>query len=136
MTVSEKQQQLIDDYGLIENPQERLGAVVDAARQIPRFTESERSDDNLVPGCQSRVWLIGEFHDGRCRFRTDCDSPMVAGLVALQTQPYHDSVPDEIAAHPPRVLEELGLLRDLTPTRQNGLAAVHQRVVAFARSNR
>lgn len=133
MSIANRQQALIDDYAIIENHHERLGAVVDAARERPRFSEDERTDDRLVSGCQSRVWLIAEYDGTTCRFRSDCDSPMVAGLVALQLAPYDGAAPADILATPPHVLEELGLLRDLTPTRRNGLAAVHARVEAFAR---
>ncbi len=134
MSVAARQDALIEEYGIIENHHERLGAVVDAARNRPRLSESDRTEDRLVPGCQSRVWLISEYDGTVCRFRSDCDSPLVAGLVALQLAAYDGAKPTDIVATPPRVLAELGLLRDLTPTRRNGLAAVQARLVAFAES--
>ncbi|MCF3650699.1 SufE family protein [Synoicihabitans lomoniglobus] len=133
MTVRDLQHQLIEDYGFIENRQERLGAIVDAARTQPTFSEDERNETHLVPGCTSRVWLIGEYTEGVCRFRSDCDSPMVRGLVALLCKSYDGVAPADAASTASAVLEELGVTRDLSPTRQNGLAAVRQRIAALAR---
>lgn len=118
---------------MIEDRQERLAAVVDRARTVPRLPETERIDAHLVPGCTSRVWLVGTCDDGGCRFRYDCDSPLVKGLVSLLVDTYDGATPTEIISTEPTALQELGLLRDLSPTRQNGIGAVRQRIVELAR---
>lgn len=133
-TVNDNQQVLVEAYGLIENRQERLGAVVDAARDLARLPDEDRHEANLVPGCTSQVWLRATHTEGRCRFEADCDSPLVRGLVNLICQCYDRTTPADAAASEVTVLEELGFLRDLSPTRQNGLAAVQQRIRAHARS--
>ncbi|HEX2100293.1 MAG TPA: SufE family protein [Candidatus Synoicihabitans sp.] len=133
MQVSEKQRRLVEDFAFIEDRQERLAAVVDRARQRPRLPEAERTDAQLVPGCTSRVWLVGECEGDVCRFRADCDSPLVKGLVALLVDIYDGASRKEVVATEPTVLAELDLLRDLSPTRQNGLAAVRRRIVELAR---
>lgn len=132
MTPAERQRQLIEDFAFIEDRHERLAAVVDRARSTPRLPEAERTDAHLVPGCSSRVWLVSQWSDGRCVFRYDCDSPLVKGLVGLLVDTYSGATPAEITATEPAVLQELGLLRDLSPTRQNGLAAVRRRLVQLA----
>ncbi|MEM1296139.1 MAG: SufE family protein, partial [Verrucomicrobiota bacterium] len=66
---SVEQQQLIEDYLLIENPQERFGALVSRATRLGSLKEEEKVDQNLVPGCVSQVWLVGALEAGRCRFR-------------------------------------------------------------------
>lgn len=132
MTVRDQQQTLVDEFGFIENRQERLGAVVDSARNLPRLTEAERTETHLVPGCTSRVWVVGQLDDGRCRFTCDCDSPLVRGLVALLCRCYEGVTPADARDTESTVLEELGLLRDLSPTRRNGLDAVRHRIRQLA----
>ena len=132
MTVSARQQAIVDDYAIIENRQERLGAVVDAARAQPPFPETERTEERIVPGCTSRVWLRGELRDGSCHFEADCDSPMVRGLVVLLCRCFDGCTPTEAPEASVDVIEQLGLWRDLTPTRQSGLRAVRERIAALS----
>lgn len=135
MTPAERQRQLIEDFSFIEDRHERLAAVIDRARGTPRLPDHERTAANLVPGCTSQVWLTATCADGRCEFRYDCDSPLVKGLVGLLVDTYAGAAPADVVATEPTVLSELGLLRDLSPTRQNGLAAVRRRIVELAQSN-
>ena len=80
----------------------------------------------------SRVWLAGEMKEGRCRFRVEADSPLVRGLAGMLCGIYDGATPEEVVAEEPVVLEEVGILRNLSPTRQNGLAAVRRALVEFA----
>ena len=134
MSVTARQNEIIADYDFIENRQERLGAIVDAARHLPPFPEAQRTEENLVPGCTSRVWLVGDYHEGRCHFKADCDSPLVRGLVVLLARAYDDTEIADVIKTAPFLLEKLEVWRDLTPTRQNGLNAVRQRITALAAS--
>jgi cysteine desulfuration protein SufE len=134
MTPAERQRQLVEDFSVIEDRQERLAAVVDRARAVPRLSETERVDAHLVPGCTSRVWLIGTCVESRCHFRYDCDSPLVKGLVSVLVDTYEAGTPEEIVSTKPTALNELGLLHGLSPTRQNGLLEVRRRIAAIAQS--
>lgn len=132
MTLVEKQQQLVADYLVIPDSQERLAAVVDQARRRPPLPEAERTEANRVPGCVSLAWVAGELRDGRCFFRSDADSPLVRGLLVLLCDFYSDAPPAEVAATDPALLEELGLARNLSPTRLNGLRSVRAKIREFA----
>ena len=132
MTLAAKQQQLIDDYGLIENPQERLSAIVDRARRMPSLPAGERTETNRVRGCISQAWIVGEARDGRCAFRADADSPLVRGLLALLTDLYSGATPVEVGAIEPALIEALDLTRVLSPTRLNGLRSVRAKIREFA----
>jgi len=127
------QKQLLEDFLLIENAQERLSAVVDRARRLPPLPAGERTDARRVPGCVSQVWLIGELRDGRCHFRCDADGPLVKGLVAFLCAFYNGATPAEILADDTDPLTALDLLQNLSPTRQNGLSSVHAAIRNFAR---
>lgn len=132
MTVAENEQQILDDYLFIENPQERLGAIVDSTRHLPRFPEGNRSDKNHVPGCTSKVWLTASQDDETWTFQSDCDSPLVRALVHLLCRAFHGVSTQEAATAQTTVLEKLGVTQNLTPTRINGLAAVRERIAALA----
>ena len=130
--MNENQQELIDDLNIIEDPQERLSIVVDRAKRHPALNDSEHTDANRVPGCISQVWLISELRDNRCHFRCDADGPLVKGLVALLCDFFSDTSSAETATSEADPLAELGLLKNLSPTRQNGLAAVRSAIRSFA----
>ena len=132
MTLAEKQQQMIDDLLLIEDAQERLAAVVDRARTRPPLPASDRTEDNRVKGCVSAAWVVGELREGRCHFRSDADSPLVRGLLALVCDLYSDAPPDEVMTTEPVLLENSGLARSLSPTRLNGLRSVRARIRELA----
>lgn len=132
MTVAENQSQMLAGLLLIEDPQERLGAIVDRARSRLAADRGEHVDAHRVRGCVSAVWLVGELRDGRCWFRSDAESPLVRGVVALLCDLYSGGEPADIVATEPALVEALGLTRTLSPTRLNGLRSVRARIRDFA----
>ena len=132
MTLGQKQQQLLDDFAIIEDAQERLSAVIDRAKRLPPLPAADRTEEHRVHGCVSQVWVLGELRDGRCFFRCDADGPLVKGLVAFLCEFFSGATPAEIAASNPDPLEALGLMRNLSPTRHHGLAAVRARIRELA----
>jgi cysteine desulfuration protein SufE len=132
VNLAEKQQQLIDDYAIIPDPQERLAAIVDQARRRPPLPDAERSEIHRVRGCVSQAWVVAEVRDGLCQFRCDADSPLVRGLLVLLCDLYSGAPPAEVAATEPVLLEQLGLDRNLSPTRLNGLRSVRAKIREFA----
>jgi cysteine desulfuration protein SufE len=134
MSLAEKQQQLIARFRIIADAQERLAAIVARGRKWPAPADCERTDASRVQGCVSQVWLVGSLEAGRCRFRAAADSPLVQGLVALLCELYDGESAEEIAAVEPVLFGELGLSRQLSPTRLNGLANVRRVIREFAQS--
>lgn len=132
MSLAAKQQTLIDDLLLIEDAQERLAIVMDRARTRAPLPEADRTEANRVKGCISAAWVVGELRGDRCHFRSDADSPLVRGLVALLCDFYSDATPAEIAATEPELFERTGLARSLSPTRLTGLRSVRARIRDFA----
>lgn len=134
MALSTRQHSLIDDFLLIEDPQERLGALIDRARRRPSLPATERTERTRVHGCQSQVWVKAESVGHVLRFTGDSDSPLVRGLVTLVCDFFSDEPPGAVAvsteADDP--LARLGLTRNLSPTRLNGLAAVRARIRELA----
>jgi cysteine desulfuration protein SufE len=136
MTLLEKQRLLADDLSVIPDVHERLSHVVGLAHKTARLPEAERSDANRVRGCVSAVWLVGEVREGRCWFRGDADGPLVRGLVAFLCDFFSGNTADEIVSSDADPLGALGLVRNLSPTRQNGFASVRQAIRKFAESHR
>lgn len=135
-TIAEAAEQIAADFALFDEYRDKIEYILDRGRHLPPFPESERVDTNLVPGCQSRVWLVARRDPatGRIRFSADSDAFIVKGLIALLLQLYDDRTPEEILANPPKVLDEVGLTLFLTPGRSNGLASMIARIQAAARA--
>ncbi len=126
--------QLVSDFEPIEDPQERLTLILDRAKRRPTVPPAARTEENRVHGCVSAVWITAQLYEGRLRLFSHADSALVHGLVSFLCELYDDAPPADILATPPTVLDQLGLLRDLSPTRRNGLAAVHSRIRELAQA--
>ena len=131
MDLRDRQNTLISDLNLIADPHERLSVVANRATGV-NLPERHKIDANRVPGCISRVWLIGTLEDGLCRFQSDADSPVVKGLVALLCDLYSGANPREVSGLEPELWSECGLDRLLSPTRLNGLNSVRARIRELA----
>ena len=132
MSVAEKQSQLVAKLSIIEDPQERLAALMSRAKKWPAPPADALTETNRVHGCQSRVWVAAAVEQGTLRFRMECDAPMVKGLVALLCEIYDGAAPADILATEPAIFDELGFTRMVTPTRLHGLAAVRARIRELA----
>ena len=132
MSLTARQQQLLDELLFLDDPQERLAAIVERARHRPKLPADLRTPAHRVPGCTSSVWLVSELRDRRCHFRTAADSPVVLGLVTLLAEFHNDLTPAELLATTTDPLEALHLSRNLSPTRRHGLTAVRTALRAFA----
>ena len=124
--------ELIRRFLVIEDSHERLALLVDRARRLPPLPDEDRVPANLVQGCSSQVWLVGELAHGVCRFRMDADSTLVKGLAAVVCEVYQDAPPEQVAAFESSLLESLHLMDHLTLTRRHGLAQVERTIRAFA----
>ena len=134
MTLTEKLAHLADELAVLPDAQERLSTIVDRAKRQPQLPEVERVEGHRVQGCVSVVWVVGELRSGRCHFRCDAESPLVRGLVAFVCEFFSGAAPAEILAGELDPLETLGLAKNLSPTRRNGLAAVRRMIFSFARA--
>lgn len=132
MTLASKLQSLVEDFAPIDDVQERLSLVVDRARRVPPLSSDDRSETNRVLGCISAVWLTAEQRDGKLYYHVDADSPLVRGLVVFVADFFSDTPAAEIASSDADPLAALDLLKNLSPTRRNGLTAVRTRILALA----
>lgn len=132
-TVLSRQKKLEDLLAPISDWEERYKKIIELGKKLPELDSSFKTEDNLVKGCQSQVWLVLELNkEGRVQLKADSDALIVKGLVALILQIYNNSLPSEILTTPPQFLKSLGLDTHLSPSRANGLRAMIQRIVMFA----
>lgn len=134
MTVAENHSRLLAALSSIPDRQERLTVIVERGRRGPPYPTDRKTPPYRVPGCVSPVWLCpGPTGDAPLlAFRAEAEAPVVKGLVRLLCELYENTLPADIVATEPRLLEELDLARDLSPTRRNGLDAVRTRIREMA----
>ena len=131
-TPAQRQIRILERFLVIPDVHERMAALVSARTTLLPLLPEQWTDENLVPGCVSRVWLTGALENGRCRIRMEAESVMVRGLARALCEIYDDATPEEILSTPPVVFEQLGIAQQLTPTRANGLAKIRERIRIFA----
>jgi cysteine desulfuration protein SufE len=132
--LAEKLARLKEELGPFDDPQERLAFLVDRARRAPALPPEQRVDANRVTGCVSVVWLAGRAGPEACEFHAYADSPVVHGLLRLLCDFYGGATAAEVADCGIDPLAELGITRDLSPTRVNGLASARARIREIARA--
>jgi cysteine desulfuration protein SufE len=135
MTLTEHLELFVEEFAPVDDPHERLSLIVDRAKRHPPLPATERIDAHRVRGCISIVWLVGELRDGTCHFRSDADSPIVRGLLALLCEFFSGHAPAEIATSTADPLAALDVTRNLSPTRRNGLASALAAIHAFAQAH-
>lgn len=132
MAAQERQQEMIRDFKQLQTWEERYKKIIDIGKQLPELSEEFKKDENLVKGCQSQVWLVAEFKEGRVYFKGDSDALIVRGLVGLLLKLYSDSTPQEILETAPEFLKELGFESNLSPSRANGLYSMIKQIKYYA----
>ena len=132
MTVADTERALVEELMILPDPQERLAHLMRRAARRPPWPASQRSDTDLVPGCVSRVWLVGTLENDRCHFQVAADSPMVHGLMGLLCDVYEGATPAEVMAVKTTIFTTTGLDRSLSPTRLAGLAQAQARLAHLA----
>jgi cysteine desulfuration protein SufE len=132
MTLAEKQRELEATLARLKDGQERLAWLVEQARRRPLLPAELRKEAHRVEGCLVRLWFVPEFREGRCWFRAESDSLIVKAIAGLLCDLYSGQAPEEIVAHHPRFLGELGITQHLTPNRRNGLSRVWEKIRGFA----
>jgi cysteine desulfuration protein SufE len=134
-SVNAAQNAIIDEFAFFSDWTERYQYLIDLGRKLPAFPEELKTDAHKVHGCQSLVWLVADGDSRNLRFRAISDSAIVSGLIALLLRVYSNRSAREILDTEPRFVETLGLARHLSPTRNNGLAAMLKTIKAHARKS-
>ena len=132
MTINEAQDEIIEEFSELEDWMDRYQLLIDLGEGQEPLPEADRTDDNLIDGCQSRVWLVCEPRDGRLFFRAESDALIVKGIVGLLLRVLSGHTPQEILDADLYFIRETGLTEHLSPTRSNGLLAMIRQIHAYA----
>ena len=128
MTINETQDEIIEEFTALDDWMDRYQMLIDLGEEQAPLADADKTEQNLIDGCQSRVWIVCEEKDGKLHFRADSDALIVKGLVALVLQVVNDHRPDEIYAADLYFIERIGLRDHLSPTRSNGLLAMVKQI--------
>ena len=131
-TINEKQDNIIEEFSGFDDWLDRYQLLIDLGSEQPPLDEQYKTDNNLLEGCQSRVWLQADYVDGKVLFRAESDALIVKGIVALLIDVYSGHTPDEILGSDLYFVEAIGLKEHLSPTRSNGLLAMIKQMRLYA----
>jgi len=132
MTIDEKQQEIIEEFGLFDDWMDKYNYLIELSRDLPEMDPKNKTDDNLIEGCQSKVWLNAEMQDGKLVFTADSDAIITKGIIALLIQVLSGRNPKEVKDANLYFIDEIGLKENLSPTRSNGLLAMVNKIKAYA----
>ena len=131
-TIKEIQDEIIAEFNDFDDWLDRYQLLIDLGGEQEPLPEEYKTDNNLIEGCQSRVWLQADYVDGKVHFRAESDAMIVKGIIALLIKVYSGHTPDEILGCEPYFVEAIGLKEHLSPTRSNGLLAMIKQMKLYA----
>lgn len=132
MTVKEVENQIVEEFSVFDEWLDKYEYLIELGKSMPLISESGKSEDNLIKGCQSRVWLECSFRDGRLYFTADSDAIITKGIISLLIRVYNGRTPEEILDSDMSFIESIGLKQNLSPTRANGLLSMIRQIRAYA----
>ena len=132
MTIAETEQQIIDEFANFDEWLDRYAYLIDLGRECPVIDERDKTEQNLIRGCQSRVWLSCEHRDGRLYFRADSDAVITRGIITLLIRALDGHTPQEILDAKLDFIDAIGLREHLSPTRSNGLTSMVKQMKMYA----
>ncbi|WP_303821534.1 SufE family protein [Apibacter mensalis] len=132
MTISEIQQGLINEFNLFDSWEQRYEYVIELGKSLPEMPEKDKTQDKLIKGCQSQVWLTTRSENGKLFFVADSDAILPRGIAAMLVRIYSGQPIEDILKSDENFIEEIGLQEFLTPTRANGLLAMIKQIKYYA----
>lgn len=131
-TLTDRQLEIVSDFEFFSDWDDKYAHIIELGKDLPLIDQAKKTDDNLVRGCQSRVWLGADLVDGRVRYSADSDAIITKGLISLLITVFNDLKPSEILNANVDFLERIGLMEHLSPTRSNGLASMLKQMKMYA----
>ncbi|WP_281297889.1 SufE family protein [Flavobacterium limnophilum] len=132
MNIKEKQEEIIDEFSMFDDWMQRYEYIIDLGKNLPLIQEEFKTDDNLIKGCQSKVWLKGEQNDDKIVFTADSDAILTKGIIAILIRVFSNQTAAEILDADMDFIDEIGLKEHLSPTRANGLVSMIKNIKMYA----
>jgi cysteine desulfuration protein SufE len=134
-SIEDKQQEIISEFSLFDDWMEKYEYIIDLGKDLPLIDENLKTEDRLIEGCQSRVWLNSEITDGKMNFTADSDAIITKGIIGLLIRVLNSEDPKTVVETDLHFIKDIGLQEHLSPTRANGLAGMVKRMKLEALKN-
>ncbi|MDD3637911.1 MAG: SufE family protein [Bacteroidales bacterium] len=132
MTIKEIQEQIVSEFSMFEDWMDKYNYLIEMGKEVPRIDERFKTNNHLISGCQSRVWLHAENRDGKVYFTADSDAVITKGIVNLLIRVFSGQSPEAILEADTDFIEQIGLKEHLSPTRSNGLVSMVKQMKLYA----
>ena len=132
MNIAELQEDLIDEFSLFDDWMDKYEHLIELGKSLPLIDASLKTDDRIIKGCQSKVWLHSELIDGKVVFTADSDAIITKGIIAVLIRVFSNQSPEDIVQAKTDFIDEIGLKEHLSPTRANGLLAMIKQMKLYA----
>lgn len=132
MSIKEIQEEIIDEFSMFDDWQERYQYMIDLGKTLPLIDEAYKVDSNLIKGCQSKVWVHAGFNHGKVVFTADSDAIITKGIIAILIRAFSEQEPQAIIDADTGFIDEIGLKEHLSPTRANGLVSMIKQIKMYA----
>ena len=131
-SIKEIQEEIIDEFAMYEDWMQRYEYMIELGKSLPLIDEKYKTDDNLIKGCQSKVWVHAEMEDEKLLFTADSDAIITKGIIAILVRAFSNQHPKDIIAADTAFIDEIGLKEHLSPTRANGLVSMIKQLKMYA----
>lgn len=132
MEIKKVQEEIVEEFSMFDDWMERYNLLIDMGKSLPLIDPKYKTNEFLIEGCQSKVWLYPQFDGEKIKFTADSDAIITKGIVSLLIRVLSDRTPDEILEADLSFIDEIGLRQNLSPTRSNGLLSMIKRMKTFA----
>jgi cysteine desulfuration protein SufE len=132
MTIKEIQNEIIDEFSMFDDWMQRYEYIIELGKSLPLIKEEYKTDENLIKGCQSKVWLQGEQKDDKIVFTADSDAILTKGIIAILIRAFSNQKAEDIIKADTDFIDEIGLKEHLSATRANGLVSMIKNIKMYA----
>ncbi len=132
MTINERTEEIKEEFSQFDDWMDKYNYLIEMGNDLPLLDEEQKTKQNLISGCQSRVWLHARYEDGLIHFRADSDAVITKGIAALLVRVFSEQKPDDILNAGTEFIDEIGLKDHLSPTRSNGLMSMIKQMKLYA----
>jgi cysteine desulfuration protein SufE len=132
MTIQEIQDEIVDEFSMFEDWMQRYEYIIDLGKSLPLIDEQFKTEDNIIKGCQSKVWVHAEQHGEKVVFTADSDAILTKGIIAILIRAFSNQKAADILEANTDFIDKIGLKEHLSPTRANGLVSMVKKIKMYA----
>lgn len=132
MTIAERESEVVEEFEFLDEWMDKYEHLISLGKSLPLIDSAHKTDQNLIKGCQSQVWLQAEMQGDKIRFTADSDAIITKGIIALMVRVLDNQMPEDILSAELTFVDQVGLKEHLSPTRSNGLVSMIKQMKMYA----